>query len=70
MAFKSIPNVPIMVNVRNTLNPPIKHIASLINPDNAGRPKPAKNAMATNAVYTGTFAPIPPKPGFPANSAS
>ena len=49
MAFNKIPSVPIAVRSLNALNPPIKHNASLIKPDRAGKPKPAKNARATQA---------------------
>ena len=68
MAFKSIPNVPIIVNVLNALKPPMKHNASLINPDRAGNPRPAKNAIIINALKTGSLAAKPPKASFPASS--
>ena len=40
----------------------------LINPDNSGNPRPAKNDNAMKAVYIGICDPKPPNPGFPANS--
>jgi NADH-quinone oxidoreductase subunit M len=49
-AFKRIPKVPIIVIILNALKPPIKHNASLIKPDNAGRPNPAKNAIIIIAL--------------------
>ena len=43
----------IAVNNLNALKPPIKHKASLIKPERAGNPKPAKNAIIINALYLG-----------------
>ena len=48
--------------VRKTGNAPIKHIASLTNPERPGNPKPAKKAKATIAVYIGICDARPPKP--------
>ena len=59
-----------MVNTLNALKPPIKQRASLIKPDNAGRPNPAKNASTIKPLKTGNLAAIPPNANLPANSGS
>ena len=48
----------------------MKHIASLIKPDNAGNPRPAKNARTINPLNIGNFDAKPPNANFPANSGS